>query len=86
VEFVADRAVKGKADSISSLSRSLVDSLEDFSGFAKPHDDISFIVGRCTSLVQSQSVDTIHGSTVEESDIKIEILDDRDRGDSVGQG
>jgi serine phosphatase RsbU (regulator of sigma subunit)/anti-sigma regulatory factor (Ser/Thr protein kinase) len=86
VGFVADRAVQGRADSISSLSRSLVDSLEDFSGFAKPHDDISFIVGRCIALSQSPPPGTRPGSAPEESDLTVEIIDEREPGDSVGPG
>lgn len=75
-EFIMDKARNGSNKPINSLSQSLVDSLEDFSGFAKPHDDITFFVARCVADSQSDSRD-------DESDIKIRTLSDRDRMDPI---
>lgn len=49
IKFVGSEMVQGSSEEISSVSKSLVSDLDDFSGFVKPTDDITFIVARSRS-------------------------------------
>lgn len=46
IDFVGSEVAQGSSEEISSLSKALVSELDDFSGFAKPSDDITFIIAR----------------------------------------
>jgi len=56
IEFVSSELAQDISSEISSLSKALVSNLDDFSGFAKPTDDITFVIAR--SHVGSGAVTT----------------------------
>jgi serine phosphatase RsbU (regulator of sigma subunit)/anti-sigma regulatory factor (Ser/Thr protein kinase) len=45
-ELFSEEITKASSDEISSVSKTLVNRLDDFSGFAKPADDVTFIIAR----------------------------------------
>jgi len=78
IEFVSSELARDSSGEISSLSKALVSNLDDFSGFTKPVDDITFIFARShvasarTMTQQSQDVrsDLLKSRKVRDSDPK----------------
>lgn len=56
-EFMGAELAKGSSDEISILSKRLVSELDDFSGFAQPSDDLTFIVARARTHSKAAPLD-----------------------------
>jgi len=65
-KLIATELIRGVKQEISSLSKAVVDELDDFSGFAKPADDITFIIVRLRTPESAAETDVGQGAGEEE--------------------
>ncbi|HKK21083.1 MAG TPA: hypothetical protein VJ983_06395, partial [candidate division Zixibacteria bacterium] len=53
-ELVEKILSEERPTSVAEFSKLITADIDDFTGFVKAHDDITFIVSRCTSKVPGQ--------------------------------
>jgi sigma-B regulation protein RsbU (phosphoserine phosphatase) len=73
VAFVGAELAKGTTGEISSLSKALVSQMDDFSGYAKPSDDLTFIVARSRTHSEASPIvppDTAQPDALETKNLK----------------
>ena len=81
-EFMKKELVNGSIKHISDFSKALVTELDDFTGFLKNSDDISFIVAKCTdkkTVENKKKYSDLNGVEAEISAISIDNDDLNDK-------